>query len=258
MIQKYQYFLLAALLVLILLSIFVFSDRISYFWLLVPILSYILFMSYGAGIIQARMFTPSICQGETSARDIAITFDDGPHPEITPKVLDLLDEYNVKASFFCIGNQISRHPQMVKDIDRRGHLIGNHTFTHTRKMGWLSYEKVYDELASTEKIIYDTLGRKSRWFRPPFGVTNPTIGKAIRVLGYESIGWNIRSLDGRLQDEESIFKRIKKRLKPGGIILMHDIYPHVLPVLRNLLEYAKENNYNIVPLNKLIDNKPYE
>ncbi len=247
----------------IILAIFIllahFFVGISLLWLCLLGLAYFILTAYGSGIIQSRYFFPTIYKGiPQNQSNISISFDDGPDPEFTPQVLDLLDEFNVKATFFCIGNRIKTSPELLQEIDRRGHIIGNHTYSHSMKFGWMNYAKVLEELQATEEIIFEVLQKKSRWFRPPFGVTNPKIAKANHFLGYDVIGWNVRSLDARIKDEKKITKRVIKRLKPGCIVLLHDVYPRVLPVLRNLLEYANENSFNIVPLNELIDNKPYE
>ncbi len=249
----------AFILLSIIMVIAIFLGYLSIWYLFLLCFVFLLLTAYGSGIIQAQYFMPVTCGGETKEKNIAITFDDGPHPEITNQVLDILKEYDVKATFFCIGKKVESHPEVVREIDAQGHLVANHTYSHLRKNCWvIQEEKIKKELSQADEAIFKVLNKKPNWFRPPFGVTNPHIAKANKDLGHHVIGWNIRSLDGRLKDEQKIIKRVKKRMKPGGIILFHDIYPRILPILRNILEYARENNYNIVPLNELIKSNPYE
>src|SRR5690606_11978023 len=150
---------------------------------------------------------------------VAITFDDGPHPDFTPQVLKLLSRYNAKATFFCIGKQVAQHPDIVKEIIAEGHTLGNHTYSHSKTFGFLSTEKVVEELQRTRETIQQLTGLDSILYRPAFGVTNPSIGSAVDQLGLQTIGWSIRSLDTTNRSKMTILHRITHRLKPGDIIL---------------------------------------
>src|SRR5690606_35805009 len=112
----------------------------------------------------------------------AITFDDGPHPEFTPKVLNLLKKYDAKATFFCIGKHIELYPDIFKSIVEAGHTIGNHTYSHANDFGFFSVEKVISELQQTNAIIKQQIGLDARLYRPAFGVTNPRIKKALKTM----------------------------------------------------------------------------
>src|SRR5690606_17833233 len=110
-------------------------------------------------------------------------FDDGPHPDFTPQILKLLRQHNAKATFFCIGKKVAQHPEIVKGIIAEGHIIGNHTYSHTKAFGFLSTKKVTDELQTTEETIERLTGLKTKLYRPAFGVTNPNISTAVKLLG---------------------------------------------------------------------------
>ena len=127
--------------------------------------------------------------------EVAITFDDGPHPEFTPKALQLLSKYHAKATFFCIGQNIEKNPNMIEEIIAQGHVIGNHTFSHTNYFGFLSTNQVIEELQQTNAVAKKITKRKMNLYRPAFGVTNPNIKRAVKATGMQTIGWSIRSLD---------------------------------------------------------------
>src|SRR5690606_13296141 len=140
-------------------------------------------------------------------------------PIFTPQVLKLLSRYNAKATFFCIGKQVAQHPDIVKEIIAEGHTLGNHTYSHSKTFGFLSTEKVVEELQRTRETIQQLTGLDSILYRPAFGVTNPSIGSAVDQLGLQTIGWSIRSLDTTNRSKMTILHRITHRLKPGDIIL---------------------------------------
>ena len=176
------------------------------------------------------------------AQTIALTFDDGPS-ELTPQFLDLLQRYDAKAVFFCIGEQVQKYPEIIRRMQAEGHLIGNHTFSHQPK-NLFNTQKLINEINRTDEALAQ-LGIHTHLFRPPYGITNPKLAKAIRTTGKKAIGWDIRSLDTIIKDEDQLFNRIVRKLTHGNIILLHDKHLHTLRVLERLLQYLKENNYTI-------------
>lgn len=189
---------------------------------------------------------------------IAITFDDGPHPEITPKILTLLKKHQAKATFFCIGKHIAQHPEIAKQIDNDGHLIGNHSYHHNTNFGFLNHQQVIEEITQTDTHIYNAINKKPLLFRPPFGVTNPSIAKAIKATKHNVIGWNVRSLDTAIKNEDKILNRITKNLQKGDVILLHDTSYKSLKVLEQLLLFMKEKNYTSIRIDELLKIKSYE
>lgn len=188
---------------------------------------------------------------------VAITFDDGPHPENTPQILALLKKHNATAAFFCIGKHLEQHPLLLQDIVNQGHIVGNHTYTHSPYFGFFTSKKVSQEILKTNELIQKIIGKKLAFFRPPYGVTNPAIAKALKKTGLHSIGWNIRSLDTIIKDETAILKRITRRIAPGSVILLHENQPRSILVLEQLLIFMQKNGYKTVSLEVLFNKKPY-
>lgn len=194
---------------------------------------------------------------QVSKNEVSITFDDGPHPEFTPKVLDLLKANNVKGTFFCIGKHIESHPELFKRIISEGHTIGNHTFNHENNFGFIKTKNVITELETTNEIIKKVSGLKTNLFRPPFGVTNPRIKRGVNILGLQSIGWSIRSFDTTSKSKKTIVKSIEKKLKKGDVILLHDTSDKSVEILEQLLVFMKQNKLESVTVDSLFNIKAY-
>ncbi|TEB41353.1 polysaccharide deacetylase family protein, partial [Flavobacterium circumlabens] len=128
-------------------------------------------------------------------KKIALTFDDGPGP-FTVEVLELLKKYNANATFFCIGKNIENHPEIVKQIIEEGHLVGNHSYSHSKFFDFYNAAAITKELQKTDSLLEKFTPGKVKFFRPPYGVTTPSIRRALKITGHQVIGWNIRSLDG--------------------------------------------------------------
>jgi len=188
---------------------------------------------------------------------VSITFDDGPHPEFTPKVLELLREYNVKASFFCIGENIEKHPELFQRIINEGHTIGNHTYSHSNGIGFMKTSNLILEMQQTNALIKKISGLEAKLFRPPFGVTNPRIKRAVRTVGLQSIAWSIRSLDTTSKSKESILNSISKRLTKGDVVLLHDTSDKSVEILEQLLLFLKHNKMEAVTVATLFNIKAY-
>ncbi len=194
---------------------------------------------------------------KTSENWVSITFDDGPNPEFTPKILALLKQYNAKATFFLIGKNAEKYPELVQQILNDGHTIGNHSFTHASSFGIYSAEKIEAELTETNSLLKKLTGKDLKLFRPPFGVTNPNIKKALKNTGHFSIGWSKRSFDTTRLSTAKIFKRITSRLKKGDIILLHDSSAKTVLVLEQLLLFLQLYKLHAVPVDRLLEIEAY-
>lgn len=202
-------------------------------------------LSWGVFDIRLGYFVPTLCRLKNKQkRQVILTFDDGP-TELTPLFLDLLNRYEVKAIFFCIGRQIAQYPQIVQRIKDEGHLIGNHTYSHIPQNCFASTAVMTQEIQQTDALLAQ-LGIVTPYFRPPYGVTNPHIASAARRTGKRVIGWDIRSLDTVIKDETRLWSRVVSKLNQGNIILMHDTSERTLHVLEQLLKYLKANDYQVV------------
>ena len=148
----------------------------------VYIFCFILFSAvvvWGSFDIQLGYFVNSITHKQTKIKEVALTFDDGP-TEFTPKFLDILKEKNIKATFFCIGKQIEKYPEIFQRIIAEGHTIGNHTYSHSNNTGFLSTSKMIEEIQKCDEVMLKIGNSKTDLYRPPFGVTNPNSAKAIK------------------------------------------------------------------------------
>lgn len=202
-------------------------------------------LSWGVFDIRLGYFVPTLCRLKNKQkRQVVLTFDDGP-TELTPLFLDLLNRYEVKAIFFCIGRQIAQYPQIVQRIKDGGHLIGNHTYSHIPQNCFASTAVMTQEIQQTDALLAQ-LGIVTPYFRPPYGVTNPHIAKAAKRMGKIVVGWDIRSLDTVIKDETRLWSRVVSKLTQGNIILMHDTSERTLHVLEQLLKYLKANDYQVV------------
>ena len=229
---------------------------ISPWWGLIPFGYYFAMVGLGSYKIEMKFFLNSICEVPNSKNKVAITFDDGPNAEFTPKVLDILDEHNAKATFFCIGTNVDKQPEVLKEINKRGHTIGNHSYSHDVKFDMSPVHVVKEDLVKNESLIEAEISKKPLHFRPPFGVTNPKIAKAVKQLGMISVGWNIRTLDTTVDSEDKIFDRTKN-IKAGDIVLLHDTSDKSINVLKRLLKALDEKGLSSVTINELAKIEAY-
>jgi peptidoglycan-N-acetylglucosamine deacetylase len=172
---------------------------------------------------------------------VALTFDDGPHPTYTKEVLDTLDTYQIKATFFLIGEKVKKYPDIAKEIVRRGHDVGSHGYKVDRWLTLRGQKAVDQDLAQSVAIIEEITGIRPVFFRPPYGFTNPRLARAAEQLDLLMVGWNVRGLDGvAWTTEQRLLTRVVPQLKPGSIVCLHDaaeledrvpVVPKALPAL---------------------------
>lgn len=221
-------------------------------YLIILMVIWFLLVAWGSLDIRLGFFTKTHCSDPTMKDlKVAITFDDGP-TEFTPLALDLLKKHQVKATFFCIGKQIEKYPEIFNRIIEEGHLVGNHSYSHMKNFGFLKTDLVIEEVQKTDELIFEGTGKKPAFFRPPFGVTNPKISRAIQKTEHHIIGWSIRSLDTATENETKILNRVMRKLHPGGVILLHDTTQKSINVLENLLNSLSEKNYTVIPVDELL------
>lgn len=227
---------------------FIVNNSLSLAWLLPGLLFFIGLFSWGVFDIRLGFFIPVVFKSPNpQPRTVALTFDDGPTP-YTLEVLDLLQQYQAKATFFCIGQHLEQYPDIAKRILADGHTIGNHSYSHPNTMGFLSTAQVKEEIQKCDQLIEQILQIQTPFYRPPFGITNPHIAKALHQTKHRVIGWNNRSLDTVIQDENTIFNRIYKRIDRQTIVLLHDTSNRSVQVLARLLKQLQQDNYKLVNL----------
>lgn len=213
--------------------------------------------AYGSSRISSNYHVKAFCNNPLEKeKKIALTFDDGPS-EFTLEVLALLKKYNAKATFFCIGKNIEKHPEIAKQIIAEGHLVGNHSYSHSTFFDFYNTKQIKEEIEKTDALLEKLTSQKINFFRPPYGVTTPSIRRALKITGHKTIGWNIRSLDGGTKNQELIFNRIIKRVSPGGIVLLHDTGKHSVLVLEQFLQFLQQNHYEVVSIEELLNLNAY-
>lgn len=227
-------------------------------WLLfiVPVL-YIILMLVVSTNVQFNFFVKAFNKNpDFPTNAVALSFDDGP-AESTLEILDILDRYEAKAAFFCIGRNIEKNPDIFREIVNRGHIVGNHTFTHTRKMGFLKTERIITEIRRCDEVAEKVAGVKMKFFRPPFGIINPKTKRALEQTGHRVIGWNVRPYDAITSSPEVIINRITRKLKKGDLILLHDNMNKTAIILEQLLVILKRQKFDIVRPDKLFEINAY-
>ena len=245
---------------IILILVWIWADRhlqmggAVYGWLL---LIYVSVLFCGSYFIRMGFFMKSICSAKTSEKVIALSFDDGPAGKKTARMLDILKDNNVEAAFFCIGKNMPDNEDILKRIINEGHIVGNHSNSHDRLFDLYSSKKMLNELELTSQTCQEITGLYPRFFRPPYGVTNPNLKKAVLDGGFISIGWSIRSYDTVIGNEELLLARILARLKPGAILLLHDTSESTLKILPRLLKEISNRGYKMRRLDKMINLNPY-
>jgi len=234
------------------------------FYVHVPVWSYVLLFVaynaiqiYGAAVLSAQFFISAKCRGNREGNAVAITFDDGPLPLMTERILAILKSYRAPAAFFCIGQRALKSPEILRKISDEGHLIGNHSFLHGKFFDLQSSKKMVHELEQTDGVIEQAIGLRPRFFRPPYGVTNPNLAKAIRRCGHVTVGWNVRSFDTMTNDEEVLFTRVTKNLQAGDIVLFHDYCESTVNVLPRLLDYIANAGLKVVRVDELLNERAY-
>jgi len=232
---------------------------ISFWWLFRLIILWLIVTVIGSFHIRWNYFLRADHKNDKIKENvIALTFDDGPHFEYTLQVLSLLQEYDAKATFFCIGKNIIKHPEIIKRILAEGHVIGNHSFIHSNNYGFLSTKRVLADIQHTQEKVNEITNLKLKFFRPPFGVTNPNIAKAIKILNLKTFGWSIRTYDTTVKRSEKIMRNIKSKIKKGDVILMHDTSEKSVDILSQLLHFLENNNFKSITLEELFNHKAYE
>ena len=192
--------------------------------------------------------------------EIAITIDDGPDPEVTPRVLAILAEHRVRATFFCIGERALRHAACVRDCVQAGHEIGNHSYRHAHNFSLLGPTRLRREVAHAQQVLSQVSGSPPRFFRAPAGLRNPLLDPVLQRQGLQLTSWTRRGFDTVSSDAASVLARLSRNLRAGDILLLHDGHaargpggtPVVLEVLPRLIEAITQRALRPVTLREAL------
>lgn len=178
---------------------------------------------------------------------VALTFDDGPNPSSTTRILDTLKQYNAKATFFVLGSAVVGNEAILKREVAEGHEIGNHTWSHP-SLPSLSVNDIKWQMDETTKVITAATGKPVKFMRPPYGATNATVQATV---GYPQILWDVDTLDWKNRNTQSILANVQSQVRPGAVILMHDIHGTTADALPAVLDYLVSQGYQFVTLSEL-------
>lgn len=180
--------------------------------------------------------------------EIALTFDDGPHPVQTKRLLDGLRERKVKATFFLMGQNIEGNEEVVKQMQKDGHLIGNHSYRHVQ-LTKAGESAVCEAIEQTERIISEITGERPEYLRPPYGDWNESLECRLDLT---PVFWSVDSLDWKLQNTEKIVDKVLKNIEDGDIVLMHDIFPTSVDAALRIIDELQEQGYSFVTVEELM------
>jgi peptidoglycan/xylan/chitin deacetylase (PgdA/CDA1 family) len=175
---------------------------------------------------ESQLFGRTLIAGRDRG-EIALTYDDGPNPTVTPQLMEVLARYNVRATFFLIGKHVRHYPELVRSLHAAGHLLGNHTMTHPW-LAWQPAQVIREELSGCSKLIEDVTGEPVRYMRPPHGARRPAVMRIAHSLGMQTVQWNTMGYDWQPIGAEEILKHVDKGLRRarrwnrGANILLHD------------------------------------
>lgn len=246
--------------------------------ILAIVLSITVFMVWASASIRSGVYVRAFCREKTDRKVVYLTFDDGPHPPETERVLDILREHGARATFFLIGSKVSGNEAVLRRMLEEGHALGLHTYSHAGTFPLLSFDKMLADVNEGKRAVESVAGKKISLFRPPFGVTNPTIAKVVRTLGLHTVGWDVRSFDTMFckssehsckssehscrqsghsckSSEHSckqsgydwyvpVVERIMKQVRPGSVILLHDRLDGASDLLALLLDSLAASGYD--------------
>lgn len=227
-----------------------------YFYIII-FLVYSLILFYGSYFVGSNFYIKILCSADTEKKQLAISFDDGPSNNYTQTILDILRRNNTEAAFFCIGSRVSGNDEMLEQIVSGGHIIGNHSYSHHFWFDLFSAKKMLADMRMMDLAVHEATGLTPRLFRPPYGVTNPNVAKAIVKGNYIPVGWSIRSMDTVIKDETKLLNKLITAIKPGAILLFHDTSKTTVAILPDLIKHIHDKGYEIVRLDKMLNVKAY-
>lgn len=220
-------------------------------WVAAALAANHLVLTAGVFLVRGRLLGPNLSRLPASAiahGHVCLTFDDGPHPELTPQILALLERYQATASFFCVGERARAYPEVVKEIARRGHSVENHTYRHSHAFALFSVSLLQREVESAQAVVAAITGRAPQFFRAPVGFRSPLLEPVLQRLGLRYVSWTRRGLDTGNADPARVLARLTRGLSAGDVLVLHDNLPGSLAILPALLEHLAARELKSVSL----------
>lgn len=202
-------------------------------------------------LVAARKRELPVYSVERADKVLSISFDAAWGGAQTPALLDILDEYGVKTTFFLVGIWVERYPELVKEIVARGHEIGNHSTTHPQ-MSKISDAKIREELKVTSDRVQQLTGIRPTLFRPPYGDYNDKVVTISRAEGYECVQWNVDSLDWKNRGVQDLIRQATQANKPGDIVLFHNDSQYIVDALPAILQTYQAAGFEIIPVSQIL------
>lgn len=228
-------------------------------WVIVILLLGVLAaLVWASADIGSGVYLKALCRAESADKVVALTFDDGPDADSTPRVLDLLKRYDVRATFFVVGEQARQNPELIHRMVAEGHTVAGHSYYHLPQSTLWSSQRYTEELFRCNDVVARLTGLRMRLYRPPFGVTNPPIARAVKNLGLIPVGWSVRSLDTVTKDTDRVVDRVMRGLRGGDVILLHDRLENSEELLEKLLTALWIQHYTTATVDELFKIEAYE
>jgi peptidoglycan-N-acetylglucosamine deacetylase len=224
-----------------------------------PAAAFVALLADGVFRPSSSIFYPTLSHGSRTESKIAITFDDGPDPEVTPRVLDILERYGARATFFMIGRNLARSMTIGERVVQEGHEIGNHSWQHANMQNFFSTRAHLAEIERCEQLIR-SIGFPGTvpLYRAPVGFKSPELARAAHVRALRVVAWSIHSRDTIDRNPQRVARRVLRRIRPGDIVLMHDGHqtagahrPGLLDALPRILEGLRERGLRAVTVSEL-------
>jgi peptidoglycan/xylan/chitin deacetylase (PgdA/CDA1 family) len=214
----------------------------------------------GLSVLKLNFFVKAICRGEAGRMRVALSFDDGPDPASTPRLLDVLERCGIRAAFFVVGVKTAAHPEVVRQMEQQGHIVGNHSYGHAWWTNFLTGRRLDREIGKSQDAIEAATGKIPAYFRPPMGLTNPHLPGALNRAGLSVVGWDVRPFDTGV-DTGKVIHRVMKKVRDGSIILLHDAGRHpddLARLVEGLAEALSGRGYLFTGLEELTGAAAYQ
>jgi peptidoglycan/xylan/chitin deacetylase (PgdA/CDA1 family) len=229
-------------------------------WLALALMfSYLSLCGFGILFPRSEMFADVIESGPPGRAQVALTFDDGPDPDTTPKVLEALRRRDQKATFFVIARKAEQHPEVVAAILQAGHELGLHGYEHDRLTAWRAPSRIVADIRKAQQALLQLTGQKVFWYRPPIGHVSPRTAAAVRKAEVELVAWSVRCVDGlRRSNPRRVASRVERKLHDGAIVMLHDasecgdFVPATVQCIEAILDSVSRRGLASVTLSQLL------